>query len=74
VTITDRQADVLAFVQVYGFRHGRYPSVKEISAGMGKSTTLVHDMLCGLRDAGFVSWEDNKSRTLVVKAVAEMQQ
>ena len=72
-TLTDRQSDLLAFLQVYGYRHGRYPSIAEIASGTGRTLNAVSEILRRLRDAGLVSWEDGKSRTLTVHVVADMK-
>jgi SOS-response transcriptional repressor LexA len=71
--LTERQSDILAFLQVYGHRHGRYPSIAEIATGTGRTLNAVHEILNRLRDAGLVSWEEGKKRTLAVHVVANVK-
>ena len=71
--LTDRQSDVLAFLQVYAHRRGRYPSISEIASGTRRTQGAVHEILKRLRLAGVVSWEDGKSRTLAVHVVANVK-
>ena len=71
--LTDCQSDILAFLQVYGHRHGRYPSISEVASGTGRTRHAVHEILKRLRVAGLVSWDDGKSRTLAVHVVANVK-
>ena len=70
--LTRREADTLAFIEVFGWARGRYPSIKEISVGMRfKKINGVQQLLRGLRRKGRMTWEDGKQRTLLVVDIAK---
>ncbi len=64
-TLTDRQSQVLAFVQRYIQRHNRPPTMKEIGAEVGiSSTSAVSKSLDALQAKGYVIRTPNVSRGL----------
>lgn len=68
MTTTERQADVLAFIEVSVIRNGSPPSIREISKGMGVQVHSIHTHLQKLRTAGAITFEDRKARTIQVVA------
>ena len=68
MTLTERQADVLAFIEVLMMRNGSSPSIREISDGMGVQIHSIHTHLRKLRSAGAITFEDRKARTIQVVA------
>lgn len=63
--LTDRQAQVLNYIEETIREHGYAPTLREIGAFMGiRSTNGVNDHLRALERKGFLSREDMKSRTL----------
>ncbi|MEY4300689.1 MAG: LexA binding domain [Verrucomicrobiota bacterium] len=68
MSLTERQADVLAFIEVFMMRNGFSPSIREISDGMGVQLQAIHTHLRKLRTAGAITFEDRKERTIQVVA------
>ena len=68
MTLTERQADVLAFIEVFMMKNGSAPSIREISDGMGIQIHGIHDHLRKLRSAGAITFEDRKARTIQIVA------
>ena len=66
--LTKRQADVLAFIEVFMMRNRFPPSIREISDGMGIQIHSIHRHLHKLRSAGAITFEDRKNRTIQVVA------
>jgi repressor LexA len=66
--LTERQADVLAFIEVFMMRNGFPPSIREISDGVGVQIQAIHTHLRLLRGAGAITFEDRKARTIQVVA------
>ena len=63
--ITDRQREVFDFISAYCTRHGYGPTIREIMAHFGFSTTnAVTCHLRPLRKRGWLSWIDGTSRTI----------
>ncbi len=56
---------ILEYVRVYADAHRYPPSVRNIQAGLGlASAATAQRHLRYLREAGFVTWEPGKRRTL----------
>ena len=68
MTLTERQADVLAYIEVFMMRNGFPPSIREISDGMGIQIHSIHQHLHKLRTAGAITFEYGKARTIQVVA------
>jgi repressor LexA len=66
--LTERQSDVLAFIETFMMRNGFSPSVREISEGMSVQLQAIHTHLQKLRTAGAITFEDRKARTIQVVA------
>jgi SOS-response transcriptional repressor LexA len=64
--LTERQADVLAFIEIFMMRNGFPPSNREISDGMGVQVSSIHQHLHKLRIAGSITFEYGKARTIQV--------
>lgn len=63
--LTNRQREVLKFIQVYFDKKGYPPTVREICKGMGlSSTSTVHGHLKRLVKKGYLTKEYYKPRTL----------
>lgn len=66
MTLTPRQLDVLRTVERFRAVHGYSPSVREVCDGCGlTSTASAHRHLEALRDAGMLTWQRGKTRTIV---------
>lgn len=64
-TLTRRQQDVLRFIQSQIHQLGYPPTIREIGKELGlRSTNGVNDHLKALERKGYISREDNKSRSL----------
>lgn len=53
--------------QVYQYlveHKGTPPTVREISAAVGRSVSTTHKTLEKLKEKGFVTWEPTKCRTI----------
>jgi len=65
--LSDRQAEILQFIQQYRAKHGYPPTVREIGGAMGiSSTCVVHYHLRTLQAKGKVTWTPRKQRTIIV--------
>jgi len=63
--LTDRQQEILDFIQKESVNNGYAPTIREIGERMGiKSTNGVNDHLKALEKKGYLSREKDKSRTL----------
>lgn len=63
--LTDRQQEILGFIQSYISDHGYPPTLREIGARFDiKSTNGVNDHLRALEKKGYLHREDLKSRAL----------
>ena len=67
--LTDRQRDILEFVQRHLERHGYPPTVREIGTAVGlTSPSTVHAHLANLERAGLIRRDATKPRALEVIA------
>jgi SOS-response transcriptional repressor LexA len=65
--LTDRQAHTLSAIVALMGKNRRTPSVREIMAAAGiSSTSVVHGILCALKARGYVRWLPGKDRSLVL--------
>lgn len=65
--LTQRQRDILTFVQRYADTHGYPPSVREIGQAMGlNSSSTVHSHLEALTRKGFLRRDPSKPRALEI--------
>ena len=63
-------ARTLKAVEDFWREHCYPPSVRHLMETLNyRSPTVVHRYLCSLREAGEVTFEDSKSRTIVPKSV-----
>lgn len=61
------QSAILDCVAAYIEKHGFSPTVREIQTELGcKSTSTIHDYLHKMMDAGILSFEPTKPRTIVI--------
>ena len=54
-------------VQIYQYlakHRGAPPTIREISAAVGRSVSTTHKTLEKLKEKGFVTWESTKYRTV----------
>lgn len=65
--MTKREQDVYIFITDYHNEHRYSPTIREIAEGIHTaSITSVKDILARLKDKGFVTYEPNKARTIVI--------
>jgi len=65
VELTDRQRQILEFVNAHVERHGYPPTVREIGQAVGlTSPSTVHAHLAKLESAGLIRRDHSKSRTV----------
>lgn len=63
---------ICLLIDLYVQNHGCSPSVRDIAAGLStRHTTPVHYHLKKLKEAGYVTWEPNKQRTLALTAAGK---
>lgn len=63
--ISEKQQKILDFISSYTMQNGYAPSVRDIGAYMGlRSPSTVHAHIKKLQDAGYLSLDNHKSRTL----------
>ncbi len=63
--VSDKQREILAFVETFSNDHGYSPSVREICAGVRlRSPSTVHTHLKSLQKAGLIRKDDHKTRAL----------
>jgi SOS-response transcriptional repressor LexA len=72
--LTQRQADVLAFLRAYRDEHKVMPSCREIAAGAGvKSIGRVNELLHGLTQRGYIRRLNRKARAIELLEPETMQ-
>jgi repressor LexA len=69
--LTERQADVVAFIEVWIHRNGQSPTLREICDGMGFALHAADCHVRAIRAKGRITFEDGKART--IRVVAEGQ-
>ena len=66
--MTVRENELLHFLVTFKIEHGYAPTIQEIKKGINtKSTHHVVTMLEDLQDKGFITFEQNKPRTIVIR-------
>ncbi len=64
---TTKREEILTFLRQFTQENGYAPSVREICAAVGlQSTATVHYHLNALRDAGLISMDEMKKRTITL--------
>lgn len=59
--------EVVAWIRSYSQEHGYSPTTREITAGLGISSTRVtHGILVDLKAEGRLEWDEGRARTLRV--------
>jgi len=64
--LTDRQAEVLNFIDSFTKRHSYAPTLREIGKHFKMSSKAAYDHITALKRKGFLISDSNKARTLVV--------
>lgn len=65
--MTEKEKEVLDYIVNFKQVNGYSPSILEIAKGVNtKSTPHIREMLADLREKGFITYKDNKSRTICV--------
>ncbi len=65
--LTPKQQQIYDFISSFADEHGSPPSVREIAAAVGlKSPATVHFHLKGLREAGYISQAEGKTRAITI--------
>lgn len=65
--LTQKQQEVLDFIQTTFARQGMAPSVREIAEALGKSAQAIQQHIESLRAKGYLQHQPSKSRTNVPK-------
>ena len=69
--LTPKQQQIYDFILSFAESHGYPPSVREIAEAVGlKSPATVHFHLKGLREAGYISQAEGKTRAITLKSHA----
>ena len=63
--LTQKQQEVLDFIQAYFAKQGMAPSVREIAEALGKSAQAIQQHIESLRAKGYLQHQPSKSRTNV---------
>jgi repressor LexA len=63
--LTQKQQEVLDFIQSYFTHHGMAPSVREMAEALGKSAQAIQQHIESLRAKGYLQHQPSKSRTNV---------
>jgi repressor LexA len=63
--LTQKQQEVLDFIQSYFTAHGMAPSVREMAEALGKSAQAIQQHIESLRAKGYLQHQPSKSRTNV---------
>ena len=63
--LTEKQQEVLDFIQGYFAKQGMAPSVREIAGALGKSAQAIQQHIESLRTKGYLQHQPSKSRTNV---------
>jgi repressor LexA len=63
--LTQKQQEVLDFIQNYFAKQGMAPSVREIAEALGKSAQAIQQHIESLRAKGYLQHQPSKSRTNV---------
>ena len=65
--LTPKQQQIYDFISSFADEHGYPPSVREIGAAVGlKSPSTVHFHLKGLREAGYITQAEGKTRAISI--------
>lgn len=71
--LTERQTEILDFIQHYTKEHNYPPTFREIGQALFADETGIYYHLERLRDWGIVDWQPNVSRTLrIVQASSDI--
>src|ERR1051325_1241257 len=70
MTLTERQQEILEFIDKYGESNGFSPSVREIGSHFGIYPATVQDHIEALERKGFLRKKRFQSRTLSVSGSA----
>jgi len=65
MALTQKQQEVLEFIQSYLSKHGMAPSVREIAEALGKSAQAIQQHIESLRAKGHLQHQPSKSRANV---------
>ena len=66
IGLTDRQAEVLGFIDSFTKRHSYAPTIREIGEHFHMSGKAAFDHITALKRKGFLISDSNKARTIVV--------
>ena len=65
--LTPKQQQIYDFILAFASEHGYPPSVREIAGAVGlKSPATVHFHLKGLREAGYITQAEGKTRAISI--------
>ena len=69
--LTPKQQQIYDFILSFAENHGYPPSVREIAEAVGlKSPATVHFHLKGLREAGYISQAEGKTRAITITSAS----
>jgi len=57
---------VYQFIVDFIEKHKYPPAVREIAEGTGKSISVTHGLLAGLKSAGRIDWVEGQPRTITI--------
>lgn len=66
IHLTERNKEVLLFIQKYQYEHGYSPSVREISRGLYLSPTTTQRHLYKLVELGYIKITPKTPRSIVL--------
>jgi SOS-response transcriptional repressor LexA len=62
--LSQRQKEVLDYIEAYRRQRDLSPTFREIADGVGLSLTTVMAHIQALRDKGCITWEPNSPRSI----------
>lgn len=62
--ITDRQKEILSYIDAYIKDKHYSPAMKDIAEHFGMFTGAARDHLLALRSKGYIDWQEGASRTI----------
>lgn len=67
ISLTERQAELLAFIKSYRDVHGVTPTISEMRDGLKMSARSgIHRLVCGLEERGHIRRIPNRARCITI--------
>lgn len=64
--LTKKQQELYDFIKNYINNYGYSPTIREIANVFQKSTGTIHPLLKRIREKGYITFEEKKSRTIKI--------